>query len=167
MAYIHPIDALHRTHMDHARLCDQLELIADSLPGNVDGELCRTVVGMLSVEVPVHHRDEEEGLFPLLANRALPEDDIEIHLDQLQAEHITDEGVASELIEFLPGLAEGKNLRDPDLCGYVLRCFFESYRRHLFWEQNLILPLARKRLEAADLQLLNETMAAHRRMIGT
>ncbi len=158
-----PIDDIERAHGRQARLCDELEQIADTLPDQVDPALCDTVTQILLTELPLHRRDEEQALFPLLEKRALPEDNVESHLSQLCVEHATDEGVAAELLELLPSLTDGERLHEPNMFGYMLRSFFECYRRHLIWEQNLILPLARKRLGRVDLVTLAKLMVDHRR----
>jgi hypothetical protein len=49
------------------------------------------------------------------------------------------------------------------MVGYMLRSFFESYRRHIAWENTIVLPLARARLTGEDLDKLGRAMAGHRR----
>jgi hemerythrin-like domain-containing protein len=110
----------------------------------------------------VHHRDEELGLFPLIEKRALPSDNIHDILARLALEHATDESFASELLESLEGLREGRKIKNPDMVGYMLRSFFESYRRHILWENAIVLPLARARLTPEDLKELNSAMVRHR-----
>ena len=43
-----------------------------------------------------------------------------------------------------------------------LRTFAEAQRRHIAWENSLVLPLARKRLTAKDLETMGRNMAARR-----
>ena len=158
-----PIDHIQSALGRQAKLCDLLEHIADGLPENVDPAVCAAARQMLVMELPLHHRDQEEGLFPLLAKRAVPGDNVEQQLRQLSLEHATDEGVASELLELLPVLAGGRQYFGPNATGYLLRNFFECYRRHLAWEQIVIIPLARRRLSAPDLEALAGRIADHRR----
>jgi hemerythrin-like domain-containing protein len=96
-----------------AQLCDSLERIADDLPDNVDRRLCRKVIDTLQFEMPLHHRDEELGLFPLIEKRALPNDNIHDILACHALEHATDESFADELLESLEGLSEGRKLKNP------------------------------------------------------
>ena len=149
-------------HTEHGKLCDLLEQIADTLPHHVEPEICESAIEMLRRDLPLHRRDHEEGLFPLLAERALPEDNVEACLHQLRSEHISDECCALEILEVLPVLASGDPVADPDTCGYMLRSFFECYRRHLTWELQLIVPLARRRLDPDDLKRLEALMLHHR-----
>lgn len=157
-----PIDRLEQAHAFHAGLCDMLEAIADSLPDEVDPLQCRQALTSLQIELPLHHKDEEVGLFPLLERRARPKDNLSEHLAQLSLEHATDESFADELSQELDSLSRGERPHNPNMLGYMLRGFFESYRRHLHWENTVLLPLARKRLTEADLDVLAKTMQRHR-----
>lgn len=158
-----PLDLIEQEHLVQAQLCDSLERIADGLPDNVDRMLCRKVIHSLQFEVPLHHRDEELGLFPLIEKRAVPDDNIQDILARLALEHATDECFAGELLESLESLSEGRKLKNPDMVGYMLRSFFESYRRHIHWENAIVLPLARARLTRDDLNELGQAMIGHRR----
>ncbi len=131
-----------------------LERIADSLPDDVDPLLCGRVVKVLKEDLPQHHRDEEVGLFPLLEKRAQPTDNVTEMLAQLSLEHATDESFALELMEELTSLSLGARPGNPNMLGYMLRGFFENYRRHLQWETNVVLPLARRLLTEKDLSAL-------------
>lgn len=157
-----PIDRLEQAHAFHAGLCDMLESIADSLPDEVDPLQCRQALTSLQIELPLHHKDEEVGLFPLLEQRAKPKDNLAEHLAQLSLEHATDESFADELSQELDSLSRGERPQNPNMLGYMLRGFFEGYRRHLHWENTVLLPLARKRLTDADLDQLARTMQQHR-----
>ncbi len=156
------LDLIEHEHHIQAQICDSLEVIADGLPDGVDRRLCAQVASALREELPLHHRDEECGLFPLIEKRALPSDGMAEILALLAREHATDESFASELLESLDALSEGKKLKNPDMVGYMFRSFFESYRRHLHWENAVVLPLARLRLMPQDIAKLEEAMARNR-----
>ncbi len=153
-----PIGFLELAHRRQAGLCDALETIADALPDKVDRALCASVAGQLAVQIPRHHRDEEDGLFPLLEARARAGDNLKAHLSVLRLEHATDEAYAEELKDVLVALAKGEPPGNPDMIGYMLRGFFENYRRHLNWENLVLLPLARARLTAGDLAALARSL---------
>ena len=157
-----PIDVLACDHRRRLQSCDFLEQIADSLPDTVNSALCKKTISKLRYDLPIHHLDENQALFPLLRRRSRQGDNIDGVLDQLEAEHSADESYAAELTECLTLLARGEPPGDPNMIGYMLRGFFESYRRHLIWECELVLPLARKRLRAADLEELGQKMISHR-----
>jgi len=156
------LDLIEHEHRIQAQLCDALERIADGLPDDVDRRLCAHVADSLKFEIPLHHRDEECGLFPLIEKRALASDNIHDILARLALEHATDESFASELLESLETLARGETVRNPDMVGYMLRSFFESYRRHIHWENAVVIPLARARLTDGDVDELADAMTRHR-----
>jgi hemerythrin-like domain-containing protein len=144
------------------QLCNALERIADGLPDDVDRRLCAQAAAALQFDLPLHHQDEESGLFPLLKRRALLEDGIEGILERLAAEHAADTDFAAEIAECLDLLGQGGRHDNPDMVGYMLRGFFERYRRHIEWENALVLPLARERLGPGDLALLAARMELNR-----
>lgn len=155
-----PIGYFEAQHMRHREMCNILESIADSLPDLVDCRLCGSLAGILRVDLPAVHRSEEVALFPLIELRAEPDDGVAGMLARLRQEHAIDEGYAQELGDLLDTLSGGVRPDNPDMIGYMLRGFFESYRRHVVWEQAILLPLARRRLTGADLQQLSETLSA-------
>jgi len=155
-----PLDSIERQHIGQESLCAVLEEIADGLPGKVDAALMTKALAGLSNELPRLQRDMNEGLFPLLQAQCLPEDHIEEVVFRLSMEDTTDLSFAGEIIEALGAMAGGAPVRNPNTLGYMLRGFFESYRRHLHWQRSVILPLARKRLSQADLCELGERMRA-------
>ena len=133
------------------QMCDAMERIADGLPDEVDRRLCAQVASCLEFDLPLHHHDEEHALFPLLRQRALPEDGVDKILERLAAEHSSDNDFASEIAEALETLGQGGRPANPEMLGYMLRGFFERYRRHVQWENTLVMPLARLRLTPDDL----------------
>ncbi|MEM7566747.1 MAG: hemerythrin domain-containing protein, partial [Pseudomonadota bacterium] len=84
-------------------------------------------------------------------------------LDRLSAEHEEDEALLPEVLETLQALADDTGPeREPDIAGYVLRGYFESQRRHIAWEEDVVMPLARTRLGADDLAALDTVMRSNR-----
>jgi hemerythrin-like domain-containing protein len=157
-----PLDMIAHDHMVQVQLCDAMEKIADGLPDDVDRRLCAQVASCLQYDLPLHHHDEETGLFPLLRTRARPEDGIESILDRLAGEHVSDTDFAGEIAESLDLLGRGDKISNPEMVGYMLRGFFERYRRHVHWENTLVMPLARLRLTPADLDQLARQMDRNR-----
>jgi hemerythrin-like domain-containing protein len=157
-----PLDIIAYAHAHQMEMCDAMERIADGLPDEVDRRLCAQVAACLVFDLPLHHHDEESALFPLLRQRALPDDGIDHILERLAFEHHSDNDFASEIAEMLEVLGQGGKARNPDMLGYMLRGFFERYRRHVHWENALVMPLARLRLTGADLQQLAAMMESNR-----
>jgi hemerythrin-like domain-containing protein len=71
-------------------------------------------------------------------------------------EHVRDEDVSSELLEELTFVAEQGRARNADMLGYMLRGLFEGQRRHIAWENTVVVPAARRLLQQDDLQSLSE-----------
>ncbi len=161
-----PLDMIAHAHAVQVQMCDAMERIADGLPDDIDRRLCAQVAACLQFDLPLHHYDEESSLFPLLKMRALPDDGLEGILDRLASEHSSDTDFASEIAESLEVLGQGKKSPNPDMLGYMLRGFFERYRRHVQWENALVMPLARIRLTAEDLDALAASMESNRRQAG-
>lgn len=153
---------LEEAHETLKRLADLMEEIADDMP-HPNRTACMHAAALLSGELPLHHADEDLGLFPVLRKRCLPEDRIDVVLDRLETDHVDDEAALAEIVPTLTGLAwEGELEIDPSSVGYALRGFFEAQRRHIAWEQALVMPLARVRLTADDWQQVAAAMQANR-----
>jgi hemerythrin-like domain-containing protein len=161
-----PLDMIASAHALQVQMCDAMERIADGLPDEVDRRLCAQVASCLEFDLPLHHHDEEHALFPLLRQRGLPEDGLETILERLAAEHSSDNDFASEIAEALETLGQGGRPSNPEMLGYMLRGFFERYRRHVHWENTLVMPLARLRLTPDDLDALQAQMNENRRQAG-
>lgn len=157
-----PLDMIAHAHLLQVQLCDAMEKIADGLPGDVDRRLCAQVASGLKYDLPLHHHDEETGLFPLLHARAEAEDNIDGILERLAAEHQSDTDFAGEIAVELELLGRGEGPANPEMVGYMLRGFFERYRRHVHWENTLVMPLARLRLTPDDLDALSRQMERNR-----
>lgn len=162
-----PIDILAQENVRQKWLCDVLETIADGLPDKFECALAGMAAEALRAEVPLHYRQEEEGLFPLIAQRAAPEDNIEAVIRQLKKEHLADDTYAIDLIEMLGAIADGIAPNNPEMAGYMIRGFFETYRRHIAFEDLVVLRLARLRLTHEDLGKLLSFIQESRREITT
>ena len=158
-----PFALILRDHEVQWRMCGWLEEIADALPHNAPPLLCRKAAECLRRDMPLHHREEEEGLFPLLLARARETDMAGEIIARLREEHASDEGFAEELTGTLARLEAGEAPDNPDMLGYMLRGFFENYRRHIHWENTVVIPLARRRLTQEDTAVL---LARMRRLRG-
>jgi hemerythrin-like domain-containing protein len=146
-----PIALVQEEHSLQLELCDLLEAIADRLPSEFDHALAVIAIGILQGSMPAHMRFEEEALFPLLRRRLPSDHAVVLALTCLEDEHARDAGIISELTDALKSaIAEG-TVEDPETLGYVLRGFFESQRRHIAWEDRVVLPAAMAVLRQGDL----------------
>lgn len=144
-----PRAAIHRTvrimseagnllthYRDLLTLCDALELVADDLPRPPAAGHCRRLAASLAATLAATHREEEQVLLPLLALAGRPA--LGQLASRLRREHDADSLAASEIGEALMALAEGGSILSADATGYMLRSFFESVRRHVHAEQDMI-----------------------------
>ena len=146
---------------EQRKLCDNLELIADQLPTEIDRELCRDAYERLHAKLPVYHRNEE-ALFGLIDRRASPALKLSKIVSHVREEHALHDCYADEFNEFLHALDAGRNNQNYDMFGYMLRCFFETMRHHLQWEEMTLMPMAGQLLTTPDLSELADVVAKNR-----
>ncbi|MBS9721579.1 hemerythrin domain-containing protein [Tianweitania sp. BSSL-BM11] len=135
------LSSLGTSHDDMLQLCNQLETIADSLPSNVDRQHCLHVARAVCRTVVDAHRLEEAVLFPALEPLSATLKTMPATLERLRYEHYEDLCFAEEVADTLLGLGKGENRLSSDAAGYMLRGFFESVRRHIAFERELLTPL--------------------------
>lgn len=133
--------SLGRSHDDMLHLCDELEDIADSLPLNIDRQRCLHVGRSVCRTVVEAHRLEEKLLFPALEPLCTTLKTMPATLERLRFEHYEDMCFAEELQDALLALGKGESRLSNDATGYMLRGFFESVRRHIAFERELLTPL--------------------------
>ncbi len=137
----HRLDPLEQTYGELLALCSGLEIVADSLPHATTPRMCLTLAASLEPLVERTHRLEENLLFPLLEASKNPQ--WGPTLARLRAEHPADLSAAAEVSEALHDLGHGRSALSPDAMGYLLRSFFESMRRHVQSERELIAMVRR------------------------
>lgn len=139
-----PLVALEKAHLTQLTLCDMLEQIADSIPGQINREVCsRLAAGLLPLIRDIH-QFEEEILYPQALDRLGTAPEIESTIRRLRYEHCEDECFAEELADALYELGTGKAPRNPEAIGYMLRGFFEAMRRHIAFEHEHLVRLLRQ-----------------------
>lgn len=131
-----PIHVLNRCYVDLLDICDRLEAIADGLPNNVPATQCAQLASEIVDLLARTHREEEAILLPLLA--ASPRPELRQLARRLRAEHDYDDDAVVEVREALIAIATAQPLHSPDATGYLLRSFFESLRRHVRADQDLL-----------------------------
>lgn len=146
-----PIGLIAEEHALQRELCDLLEAVADGLPHSFDKALAVIAVSILEGSVPRHMRLEEEALFPALRDRVASDHPLHAALGCLQEEHERDGAMLVELTDALKSAAQQGSVSNPDMLGYMLRGYFDSQRRHIAWEDRVVLPIARQVLTAGDL----------------
>jgi len=153
-----PLDMLSDEHFLQRQFAADMEDLAAT--ESAQPALARSVLRNLCRDLPLHHADEDESLFPRLRQRAAPEDEIGRLLDRLSADHRLVEGAIAPLIPALVCMAEGALPTTEDRA--ALCALAQAERRHLIFENAIVLPLARVRLTAADRQAMRDEMRARR-----
>jgi len=120
------------------------------------------IIDFYTVDRPLHVADEEELLFPLLRMRCKAADNLPEILALLEAEHRSDQPLIDAVIDGLSSMIKRGAVADPDLFATRCRAMADFQRRHLAWENSVVMPLAKRRLTASDLVDLGRAMAARR-----
>jgi iron-sulfur cluster repair protein YtfE (RIC family) len=156
-----PLNWLFAEHYRHRQLCRLIDSLATAAAYNEEG--MNEVIAFLEHDLPLHVLDEEEDLFPLLRRRAVPDDDLEHVLGVLSGEHQSDGDRVSTL---LAALIRARSERKSPALNAGLRTLLTEFavheRKHIALENAVILPIARLRLQACDLQALSARLAARR-----
>jgi hypothetical protein len=153
-----PLEALREVHFLQRQFCLDMEALAETTKARP--ALARAVLTNLCRDLPLHHADEDAGLFPLLRERARNEDAIEPLLDRLSADHDAIAAARQPLLTALSCLADGALPAPEDRA--ALRALAQAKLRHLTIEHAIILPLAQFRLTVADRRQLIAAMATRR-----
>ena len=91
-----------------------------------------------------------------------PEDGAGAVLERLSEEHESELERAAALVELRRSPAPIRGAGADPAAAQGLFAFAEGLRRHLAWENKIVLPLARRRLRRADLALIGRGMARRR-----
>jgi hemerythrin-like domain-containing protein len=135
------ITQVQSNHQSLLVLCELLEAIADSLPANIDRQQCLVLARSLA---PMMHRTqayEEQVLFPALLLWKELTPDITPTIERLRLEHQVDASYAEDVEEMLRTYGMQRPALSPDAAGFMLRGFFDALRRHIAFEQQMLLPL--------------------------
>lgn len=155
-----PLGYLLAEHVRHRGVCGALRRLAS------DDEFDRTLAGQVSAflasDLALHHRDEDEDLFPLLSRRSLPEDGLGEILAQLTEEHRRIETQARRIVSALTAAGAGGASRMTQRAINLMLEYGSSEQRHLAVENGIVLVIARKRLKSGDLEVMTRSMKARR-----
>jgi hypothetical protein len=121
-----------------------------------------TVIAFLTHDLPLHYADEEIDLFPLLRKRALAEDDLDMVLATLTADHGALEAQARSIIAALAAAPELDPVPISATGAKTMLAYAASEHAHLAIENGIILVIARIRLTRSDLKALSQAMKLRR-----
>lgn len=154
-----PLDYIHEDHQREREICDTLDALAGATVPD-EGQASR-VLSFLCERLLLHFEDEEKDLFPLVRRRCEPEDEIEKAIDRLSRDHRHARTGISDVVAVLQDCGRGgKEITSDEKA--ILSRYAANTRRHLMLENAVILPFARLRLTAADLETLRLRMLQRR-----
>ncbi len=157
-----PLDVIRSEHNRQGLIADRLVKLADDQTLEPVLDEAETLLAYLTEDLPHHAEDEESAFLPKLKSRCRPDDGIDGILSEIDQAHAVERFLALHIVMDLKVLASGKELDQPMRLFNNLRAFAEAQRRHLAWENSVVLPLACKRLSLEDLEEIGHNMAAHR-----
>lgn len=158
------VDMLLADHYCQRLLASDLLNLCNDLGGpdvQGDAHLIRANLGLALAQ---HEIFEEQDLAPLLRRRCKPADCADRIFAILLWIHFIDHDNAGTLDAGLLRLSEGLMPRDRDAFLSCVRGFATKIIQHVLWENRVIVPLARRRLNSTDLQELGEKVAERRRL---
>ncbi|GAB4390501.1 hemerythrin domain-containing protein [Albidovulum sp.] len=155
-----PLDLIRDDHLRERQICAHIDALARS--AEPDPQLAAEALDFLRRELPRHQQDEEEDLFPLLRRRCTPEDEIEALIARLADDHAEAAAGLPAVLAVLAAIAGGEPAPTPEARS-LLAAHAARARRHLILENAIILPFARLRLGASDLEDLRQRIGQRRR----
>ncbi|MEM7295046.1 MAG: hypothetical protein AAF330_00205 [Pseudomonadota bacterium] len=142
-----------------ATCCDLLEEIADDLP-QATLPVWREALQLSMTVMPRHLDAVIHGLIPALMQRARGDALCEALLSQLKADYEETFAHLPELLDLLEHVLSAAHPKvSADALGFALRSFFEAIRRQMSWENEVLIPLATRRLTETDRQSLLRALA--------
>ncbi|GFE63266.1 hemerythrin domain-containing protein [Litoreibacter roseus] len=153
-----PLEFIHEDNLREREICVMFDAIAQ---GDASGDVVTAVLNYLTCELPLHLKDEEEDLFPLLKRRCEPEDEIEKVIATLLSAHARADRHTSEIAALLADLRETSRSPNHKERGALVK-FALRARKHVSLENAVILPFARLRLTESDLETLYIRMCQRR-----
>jgi hemerythrin-like domain-containing protein len=148
-----PFEQLTRSHR---RLEEALSALSEAARGDrLDEATARDVADFLSRQVRRHEADEEESLFPRLAQN----DDLGTIVGQLRDEHAAHVALHERLERAL-------SASDVNEVRLVAAALEDAYRTHIDVEEAVLFPTARRVLKEQDLAAIVDEMQARRGRSG-
>lgn len=151
-------DWLRRDYQRIRDVCDILEEIADSLP-DLNPRTCRRAIDALQTDVPAHYRLSKNHVYPNLRYHSAEDAHFLSQLSGLIEEQDHDSATVEDIVAILLSyLTPGKTAFPAEATGFALRGFFESQRRHILWEERLIIPVIEEKISGTGIAALIAVM---------
>ncbi|MBT8472617.1 MAG: hemerythrin domain-containing protein [Marinicaulis sp.] len=152
-----PLDFLFAEHHRQRQAALILTFVAD---GQFDEAGVQELIEFLQNDFALHVQDEELGFFPILKSCCPPEDNIDSIVARLVEEHKKDELIGEDILKILKTSVLTRAITQEE--SRELRAFAEHIRQHLAFENAVLLPIARARMDEAALAHLSADMKGRR-----
>lgn len=159
-----PIAWLEDDHQRQRATCNVLEQLIRNPRHSAVGPEIETAYWCLGEALPLHIADEEEDILPLLARRCGASDRLGEISAVLRDNHTGQRLLADSVVGELERLMDGESLARPVRFFSDTIRLYRVIRQHITWENNVLIPLARRRLRDLDHPYLMDKMAGRRRM---
>ena len=153
-----PLEQIEAEHNLQLQVLAKLERIIKAADSRELPQFAPKLLDFFANDFARHIEHEEKGLFPILKKRCRPVDDLEMIVNQLSYEHELDRDLVDFLCGDLEKIARGRHSSTPARFSINAQAFIETQRRHIGWENRIVLPLARKRLTEEDIKVLKKLM---------
>ncbi len=142
--------ALENEHRTIEKIARVMAVLTDELAENrdIDDDILRDLCQFLRIYAhQCHHGKEESYLFPMLESHGVPEDGCP--LGALRHEHERSRALTQELVQASAAYAANR-YADSSALSEVLRNLAQFYPAHIWKEEYLLFPMARKVLSDED-----------------
>jgi len=157
-----PIDRIVDEHFRRQALCHVLERLARNPRHGGNREEIEEALDYLESEMNLHAAYEEEDLLPLLGRRCQHGDRFGEISVALRENHASERELGAIVLLELRRLSAGGALANPAGFFASARRLTTAIRRHIVWENAVLVPLARRRLKGPDYPYLARKMADRR-----
>ncbi len=157
-----PLDVIASEHNRQLRLCDRIEDLASNRQFESLVQEATALLAYLTKDLPLHCRDEEEDLFPMLKIACRPDDGVDGILAELERDHAAEMFLGRHVIVDLKAIVRGSPIDSTLRLFGNLSTFCKAQRRHVDWENIVVLPLAQRRLSPTNQEEMGRNMAARR-----
>ncbi len=163
--FLRPLVIISSEHDRQLMICDWLIELADNKQIGPVIEEVDELVTFFNEELPLHFKDEEIDFFPILRRCCLPEDRFDSVFAQLELMHNVDRVLKIHVVIELKSITVNRKPENQSILWANLRAFAEARRRHIYWENQTLLPLGLKRLSRKDEIELGRNMAKRRGLV--
>jgi hypothetical protein len=155
-----PLDYIFADHFRKRSICVALKRFASE--GLVARGEADMVVAFLDQDLPLHHEDEDQDLFPVVRRRALPEDNLGTVLARLSEDHRLSDVMVHAIVDVLAATPADNPVKLDRQAREVMQAYAANEHRHLAMENGIVMAIARIRLKPADLKAISHAMKLRR-----